>query len=299
MGYRHIDNLYKDPAFLTGRKEVDALEKIHGTSAHISWRAGQLHFSSGGASGPAFEALFDKEALKGAFALNEMDHVTIFGEAYGGSQQKQAWRYGNTLKFVAFEVHTSAGWLSTRAAERFVRALGLEFVHYKRIPATLEAVDAERDAPSEQARRNGVQGDQRREGVVLRPVCEGEFDTEKDEDGQPLRFKHKRDEERETASPRAVVDPAKQQVLDDAEAIAQEWVTPTRLEHVLDKIPQPHQMELTKTVIEAMIADVVREGRGEIVDSKEARAAIGKRAAKLFREHLQAELKRAVAGGGQ
>ena len=36
MGYRHIDNLYKDQRILLFR-ECFALEKIHGTSAHVSW----------------------------------------------------------------------------------------------------------------------------------------------------------------------------------------------------------------------------------------------------------------------
>lgn len=296
MGYRHIDNLYKDPSFLQNREDVFALEKIHGTSAHISWRNGRIHLHNGGASAVAFQALFNLDALRFGFEAAGLSHVTIFGEAYGGSQQKQAWRYGDKLKFVAFEVHTPQGWLSTPAADAFVRAMKLEFVHYKRIPATLEAVDAERDATSEQARRNGVEGFIRREGVVLRPVTAGAFDTEFDEGGNPLRMKHKRDEERETASPRAVIDPAKQQVLDDAQAIADEWVTPTRLEHVLDKIPGPHGMEQTKQIIEAMVEDVMREGRGELIDSKEARAAIGKATAKLLKQHLQSELKRATSG---
>lgn len=34
MGYMHIDNLYKDARVLSF-KHVYALEKIHGTSAHI------------------------------------------------------------------------------------------------------------------------------------------------------------------------------------------------------------------------------------------------------------------------
>jgi hypothetical protein len=36
-----------------------------------------------------------------------------------------------------------------------------------------------------------------------------------------------------------------------------------------------------------MVADVVREGAGEFVDSKEARGAIGKRTVELFKAHLK------------
>lgn len=84
-----------------------------------------------------------------------------------------------------------------------------------------------------------------------------------------------------------MVDPAQQAVLTAASSIALEWVTETRLAHVLDKLPPSINIEGTKDVIAAMIEDVVREGAGEFVDTKEARQAIGKRAADLFRTHLK------------
>ena len=85
-------------------------------------------------------------------------------------------------------------------------------------------------------------------------------------------------------------DPAKLAVLDAAEDIANEWVTPTRLQHVLDKLEQGIGLDRTKDVIAAMVEDVTREGKGEIVDSKDARKAIGKKAAELFRKHVQGSL---------
>ena len=36
MGYLHIENLYKNQTVLMF-KELYALEKLHGTSAHIRW----------------------------------------------------------------------------------------------------------------------------------------------------------------------------------------------------------------------------------------------------------------------
>ena len=36
MGYMHIDNLYKNVTIMLF-KEAYVLEKIHGTSAHITW----------------------------------------------------------------------------------------------------------------------------------------------------------------------------------------------------------------------------------------------------------------------
>lgn len=284
MGYLHIKNLYADQRILAF-KECYALEKIHGTSAHIAWIDGTVRLSSGGEPPARFAALFDVEKLAAAFREIGHPKVTVYGEAYGGKQQAQAWRYGPQLRFVAFDVKVDDRWLRVPDAEQLVTRLGLEFVAYVVVPADVAALDAQRDAPSDQARRNGVAGDQPREGVVLRPLAEYT-----DEYGERIIAKHKRDEERETATPRRVVDPAQQQVLTAAAAIATEWVTPTRLDHVLDKLPPGRGIEHMRDVIAAMVEDVEREAGTEIVPSREARAEIGKATAKLFKAKLQSKL---------
>lgn len=289
MSYFSISNLYKDQSILVLR-ECYALEKIHGTSAHISWRDGQLRLSSGGESSSRFAALFDEAELARRFIELGHDQVTVFGEAYGGKQQGQSWRYGKSLKFIAFEVRIGDTWLAVPNAADVAAKLGLEFVHYVRIPTDLAAIDRERDAPSEQARRNGIEGDQPREGVILRPLIELTKSN-----GERIIAKHKRDDERETKTPRHVVDHAKLEVLTRAAAIADEWATATRLAHVLQRLEIDGAtigIERTPDVISGMIADVVREGAGEFVDSKEARQAIGRRAAELFHAKLKASLGR-------
>lgn len=286
MGYLHIQNLWKDQTILKFR-ECFALEKLHGTSANVRWADGKVHFFSGGEKRERFVALFDEAALTAAFTALGHPTVTVYGEAYGGSQQGMLHRYGKALKFAAFEVQIGDSWLVVPHAADVVAALGLEFVHWVKCSTDLEALNAERDAPSEQARRNGVEGDQPREGVVLRPLIEVTLNN-----GDRVIAKHKRDEERETKTPREV-DPAKQVVLEQASAIADEWVTPTRLEHVLDKLKVDGELpgiERTRDVIGAMIEDVAREGAGEFVDSKEARAAIGRKAAELFKAKLKSAL---------
>jgi hypothetical protein len=283
VGYLHIDNLYKDQRILLFR-ECYALEKIHGTSAHVAWREGHVQFSSGGEKHERFVKLFDELKLKGAFETLGHDTVIVYGEAYGGSQQGQKWRYGDKLKFVAFDVMIGEFWLAVPQAHDVVNKLGLEFVHYVKVLTDLISLDAERDAPSEQAKRNGITENQPREGVVLRPVLEL-----KGNDGDRIISKHKRDDERETKSPRKVVDGTKLAVLTKATEIADEWVTPTRLEHVLDKLPGA-SIERMRDVIAAMTEDVLREGADEILDSREARAAIGKKTAELFKAKLKASI---------
>lgn len=277
MGYASISNLYKCQDILMFR-EIFALEKVHGTSAHLRWKVGVgIGFFAGGEKHENFVALFDKEALEKKMAALGAESVVVYGEAHGGKQQGQSWRYGPKLKFVAFDVKINDTWLDVPNAEDLVKGLGLEFVHYAKIPANLADIDYQRDLPSEQAKRNGVEGTHPREGVVLRPLVELQKP-----DGERIMAKHKRDEERETTTPRQVADPARLKVLADAMAIADEWVTTTRLAHVLDKIPGA-RIGQSGDVIRAMIADVMREGAGEIIDSKEARSAIGKKTAELFR----------------
>jgi len=64
------------------------------------------------------------------------------------------------------------------------------------------------------------------------------------------------------------------------------WVTTTRLQHVLDKIPG-HNMTKMQTVIAAMQEDVLREGKTEIIDSKEARKAISQKTVAMYKEFLK------------
>lgn len=288
MGFAHINNLYRDQRILAF-KECWALEKLHGTSAHIRWSEGAVHFFSGGEKHDRFIQLFDSAALTEQFIALGHPTVIVYGEAYGGKQQGQSWRYGPELKFAAFEVQIGDAWLDVPNAHDVTTRLGLEFVHYKRITTDLAAIDAERDADSEQAIRNGMGPGKRREGVVLRPITE-----HRDHRGERVMAKHKRDEERETKTPRQVVDPEKWAVLQQANAIADEWCTETRLQHVLDHLGGDVPIERTREVISAMIEDVLREGVGELIDSREARAAIGKKTAELFKAHLKSALERAA-----
>jgi len=289
MGYLHIDNLYKSQEILMF-KEIYALEKIHGTSAHISWKEGKVHYFSGGEKHTNFVALFNEEQLTNAFQSLGVPEAVVYGEAYGGKQQGMSDTYGKSLKFIAFDVKIGDSWLSVPQAEEVVKSLGLEFIHYTKIPTDLAAIDKERDAMSIQAVRNGIVEPKIREGIVLRPLVELTKNN-----GNRIIVKHKRDEFAERATPQKVVDPEKLKVLQEANAIADEWVTMERLKHVLDKMPPETGMEQTGNVIKAMIEDIYREGKGEIVESREAGAAIGKKTALMFKQFFKDRLKEAAS----
>jgi hypothetical protein len=284
MGYLHIENLYKDLSLLQIFKELYALEKIHGTSAHIQYKASDEHtpavsFYSGGAKHDQFVKLFDAVALRQKFEAMGQDKVIVYGEAYGGSMQGMSKTYGNSLKFIAFDVQINDVWLSVPKAEKVAKDLGLEFVHYDLIPATVEGVNAARDSDSVQAVRNGMGTGHIREGVVLRPLEE----LTRNNDHRVM-AKHKRDEFKETATTREL-DPAKLIVMNKANDIAEEWVTDQRLEHILGKMVD-YSIKDTPQIINSMVEDVERESKGEVEWSKDVSKAVGTKARQLFHAKL-------------
>ncbi len=295
MGYLHIENLYRNQDVLMFR-EVYAMEKIHGTSAHIGFHMGptgtgiidpKLNFFSGGEKHEKFVKIFNEPALLESFAKFGMDEVIVFGEAYGGSCQGMKDTYGASLKFIAFDVKIGDHWLPVHKAEKVALELGFDFVHYVRVPATVEALDIERDKPSTQAMRNGCGADKKSEGVVIRPLVELRTNN-----GERLIAKHKRAEFRETTTTREVKSPEKLVKLENARAIAEEWVTDMRLTHVLDKMPEEKRtIENMRDIISAMVEDVLREASGEIIDGKDVHSAIGHRTVKLFKASLNRNIR--------
>ena len=291
MGYLHIDNLYKNTDILNFR-EAYALEKIHGTSAHIGWKycedshATQLKYFSGGEKYEKFVKLFDNQALLQKFEeLFPTTSVTIYGEAYGGKCQGMKDIYGKNLKFIVFDVKIGKNWLAVPQAEEIVKNLGLEFVHYVKIPMELGFIDGERDSDSVQAIRNGLGKGKKREGVVLRPLIEVIKNN-----GERIIVKHKREDFRETKSKRKVTDPEKLKILTKAKEISEEWVTPMRLNHILDKIEDPCLQKMREIII-SMQEDIKREAKGEILWNKHTEKAIGRKTAYMTKEYFQNKLK--------
>ncbi len=297
MGYRKIPNLYRpEIADILEEPKLYAMEKIHGTSAHIKYHAdGTLSFFAGGSNHQEFVNLFDQEKLLAVFkeVVNGLAEVhehgyswAVYGEAYGGKINAQAWRYGKKLRFVGFDVLCTTpegeeSWFNVPEAQQFVERLGLEFVFWEEVTSDLPTLDAARDRPSTQAKRNSIEGDQPTEGVVLRSLTEKpahNFDR--------MMAKHKRKEERETKTDFKPGD--KVAVYEAAQAIAQEWVTEERLNHVIQKVclaETPSVQHFAK-IVTGMVEDVITEGGEMLVDTPEARKAIGAKASKLFKKRI-------------
>jgi len=283
MGYLSIQNLYKDQTILMF-KEAWSLEKCHGTSSHISWNYKQksIRYFSGGEKYTKFLNLFDQEHIKWKFQELFLDtNVTIFGEAYGGKQQGMSDTYGSNLRFIAFDVKVNDMWMDVPNADRICKNFNIDFVPYRKITTDIEIVNAERDRDSEIAVINGCGSGKMREGVILRPLMEMVLAN-----GERVICKHKRNEFMETKTPREV-NTKDFEILTNAIAIADEWVVDMRLSHVLQKLPKNIGVESTKMVIDAMVADVYKEAKGEIIESKEVIKAIGDKTAKLFIKKLK------------
>ncbi len=276
----NIPNLYKARKILSF-KECFALEKIHGSSAHLGWDGSAIKFFSGGVKHENFVKLFDTDALTVRFRGMGLDKMVIFGEAYGGKCQGMSKTYGPDLRFVAFEVKIVDCWLDVPNAAQVVDKMGLEFVHYNLIPTDQESLDRVLNDQSVQAIRNGMGGGHKREGIVLRPPFECHLNNK-----ERVIAKYKREDFQETKTPRSL-DEKKLVVLTDAKAIADEWATDMRLTHILDAFPQPWDITMTGNVIKAMGEDIIREASGEIEMSKGAMTAINRRTAIMFKGRLK------------
>lgn len=282
MAYLSIENLYRSKAQeILLFKELYALEKVHGTSANISWKDGKVSYFPGGESLSKFKNLFDEERLVKHFTELGHEEVVVYGEAYGGSCQKMSYMYGPELRFIVFDVFINNIWLDVPTMDEVATRLEQEVVPWRKIVCDLAAIDNERDRPSEVAARRGFTEDHIREGVVLRPLAEM-FNRY----GERMIVKHKHEKFGERKTPQKVEDPSKLKVLTEATAIAEEWVTEMRLEHVLQKLPQGIGLESMQRVLQAMVEDVLKESTGEIVDSKEARNAINKKTVELFKKKV-------------
>ena len=288
MAYAKISNLYANQDILLF-KECYALEKIHGTSAHIRYmkdNVDSVTFFSGGADHNVFADLFNVELLKERFEELGLDEVVVYGEAYGGKMQGMQETYGPDLRFVVFEVKIGETWLAVPDMAEIGRDLGLDVIPYEKISTELIDIDRERDKPSELSRRLGISSDRPREGVVLRPLIEMRRSN-----GKRIVAKHKGDQFRETKTPRKV-DEKQLEILDKANEVAMEWVTEMRLSHVLDKVMAGIELTIEHTgiIVKAMVSDVITEAGDEIVVNPTVKKAIGKRAAGMFKNRIKSVL---------
>ena len=291
MSYMHIQNLFKSQDVLLF-KQVYCEEKIHGTSSHILWREGVVTLFAGGAKHESFVKIFDLEKIKNQFLMEFGVGMTvcIYGEAYGGNMQAMSATYGKEMKFIVFDVEVNGNFISVPKAHNVATKFGLEFVDYVLVDATIENLDKERMKESVQAIRNGCGPGHKREGIVIRPPIEVRGNN-----GERVMCKYKNDDFEERKTLQKIVDPSQVKVIEDAENIANEWVTYNRMKNILSHL-KPEEIDISNlgNIIKTTIEDVIREASGEIVDSKEARKAISKKTVSIFKQILKENLQKNV-----
>lgn len=278
MGYKKIPNLYKDRRILEFKK-VYALEKIDGSWWSISRPNGKLNINIRGIAYELGIKTFSENVLSKLEGLGS--NVIIYGEGYGGKIQGMSSVYGTDIRFVAFDVYVGGLKLDVPNAHDFCSNLDLDFVHYELISTDIDSVNAARDWPSKQAEKNGVGSYKESEGIILRPPFEVRMNN-----GEYIVAKHKKENRRETKTIRKLTD-EELQILKEAQAIAEEWVTRERLLHVcsaLQKSPMPENIPL---IIPAMIQDIKDESEGEVVWTKNTNKAISRKTAELVKEYCK------------
>ncbi len=283
MRYMKIKNLYSDKRVLLFKK-VWATEKIHGTSAWIIYTGHEenkrLLFHPGGYKHDLFIALFDQDKLlKKCTELFGNMKVKLHGEHYGGKIQRMKDIYGDTNDFILFDIKIGDCWLSFDKVQSLAEKLELPIVHGVIVNATVKKLDEQRDAPSELAKIKGLGDNKQREGIVIHPLEEMTLNN-----GERLIAKHKGENFRETTTKREISD-KEIKLLTNAQEVAEEWVTPMRLNHVLDKFPDA-KINQMREIINAMVDDVKIESENEVVWMNQFPKAIAKRTAFLFKQHL-------------
>lgn len=281
-------------------------QKVNDNEYEYIFEDFHIRFHSAGERPDAFAALFDHKFLKQQlFQLvsnNNWYRIKVHGEGYGGKQQKMADTYGPNLKFIVFDVkvfdkidkidnnnNNNGRFLDIAKSEQIAKQLNLEFVHYEIGQCTPEWFDQQTKTHSIQAIRNGMGEGKLREGIIVRPLLETLTAN-----GDRIIYKHKNPEFWETTSERPLGE--KLVVMNDAQQIANEWVTKQRAEHVVNHIiSDREQKEIAyadiSILVKEMIEDIKRESIGEVEWSKLVEKEIKKRSGNMFRNMIILPLK--------
>lgn len=308
--YPHIENLEDMPAIFD-LPEVIVTEKVHGSNMRIAVLEGKLHL---GGRKLKFEHInpesreglcfiqwvldtgLDKRML-GAFAGSD---VILFGEWHGSGTPKKNWpqvqkgiRYIKGNDFRIFDIKADGRYLAFDDIAPWASKVGLKTmpVLYRGKPDR-DVFNSLIDTLSKVGEENGIVDPENTiEGLVIRPL---KFTT--DEKGNPIMAKLKIGKWAERASQKRPGQMPKQPKAPPpagAKEFAEEFVTDTRLSHVLDQLRE-QGIPIDKTafghVMRLMGQDVKREGakalEGANLDWKDVSQHVSMLTKKLFFDYL-------------
>lgn len=277
--YPHINNI-EDMPTIFNLPEVIVTEKVHGSSMRIGIVDGVLRI--GGRKleftdlrpetkeGQGFiswvlDTGLDKRMLDAFGGCS----VILYGEWHGSGTPQKGWpqiqkgiRYVQGNDFRVFDVRLNGKYIPHDDLPSTAEKVELKTmpVLYRGKPDNA-VFDSLIDTMSRVGEENGiVDSENTIEGIVIRPP-----EMLWNEDKTPLmaKFKIGKWAERASAKRHPKIPKKKHVVLPGAEAFAKEFVTDTRLEHVLDEIRETGmtiEMKVMGEVMKRMGQDIKREG---------------------------------------
>ncbi len=294
--YPHLEALYRVPE-LRHFRTVIATEKIHGTNARIGWIDGTLRV--GGRNEELTETntnfglynwvMANKDAwierLRETF---DAANAVVYGEWYGPKIQKGV-NYGAEKQFRAFDVRVNdvlLDWDDYQAVCVRLNVSMAPLVYQG--PYDENAFLDLRHRISVVGQLAGVDDPENTwEGIVVRPPI---MVRSKRGEWVMAKFKDEAFEERKSLkkTPLSPVDTA------EADAFAAEWVTPMRLEHVLQQAREQgvagDSMRDMGHVLRLMAEDVRRESGTADDLWQQVHKAVARDTKERFQERLLAEV---------
>lgn len=309
--YPHLENLEEVPAIFD-LPEVLATEKVHGSAMRIGWLDGivrlggrRLEFTDirpESKDGQGFVSWVLDTGLDEKMRTTFPGHdVMLYGEWHGSGTPAKGWpqiqkgiRYCTGNNFRVFDVKVDGKYVAQDAVPGWAAKVGLRTmpILYQGRPDQA-AFDALIDTMSRVGAEHGIVDPENTiEGIVIRPPAplwddQGNMLIAKYKVGQWAERASRQRHPRQPKKPRAAAPPS-------APAFAEEFVTPTRLEHVLDQLREaniPIAISSMSEVMKRMGQDVKREGEGALIHAglewKVVSPFVSQRTKQLFLAHLK------------
>ncbi len=308
--YQHLDALTKvQDIFL--EPEVVCTEKIHGTNARFGWVDKKLRIGGRnqdhtndeqGDSVMGFVKWVREQELDKKLKLYFRGfNIIFYGEWFGVGIQKGV-NYGTEKQFRVFDVRFNGKYQDWDNVVHLCNVMGLKTVPllYRGFPK-LETFNQLLEIQSVVAAELGVTvTDNTHEGIVIKPSKMKISPTT----GEWMIAKYKNAKFAERTSERQKKDFVP--LPGSVHAFVDEFVTETRLEHVIDHLRdqgiEVKDMTATPHVLKEMNVDVLREGKDEIekltsdgtVEWKQVSQLVSKRTGVLLKQHFHKLLEKFV-----
>ncbi|MFA4875100.1 MAG: RNA ligase family protein [bacterium] len=285
--YPHIENIDEVPAIFE-LPEVIVTEKVHGSAMRIGLIDGRLRFGGRkldfndirpeSKEGQGFVSWVLDTGLEKRIETTFAGHdVILYGEWHGSGTPSKEWpqiqkgiRYIKGNDFRVFDIRLNGKYLPQDEIPAWAAKVGLKTtpVLFRGRPDA-QIFNNLIDTMSRVGCENGIDDPENTiEGIVVRPI-EMQWDAK----GNPVMAKYKVGKWAERASatkhPRTLA--KERPIIPGAKEFAEEFVTPVRLDHVLDQLREeqiPIDVSSLGEVMKRMGQDIKREGANALADAR-------------------------------